>query len=321
MGKYLKLFDTHSDYNTYITGQDKILPNVSYCENENECHYNPYTDPRLIAKFNVEDDSDTTMIFAGMDYGDISLLDNFSKIEVDGAEISLTDLDENNGYYQLSEGEHTIRYTLADPTEMVDGFFGVCESLTSVTIPNSVTSIGDAAFESCSNLTSITIPNSVTTIGYSAFTSCTGLTSITIPNSVTTIGISAFEYCSGLTNVVIPNSVTTIGGTAFYNCTGLTSVTIPNSVTTIGDAAFESCSNLTSITIPNSVTTIERDAFHYCIGLTSVTIQATTPPTLGNSNAFNDTNNCPIYVPSASVATYKAATNWSSLSSRIQAIP
>ena len=99
----------------------------------------------------------------------------------------------------------------------------------------------------CSGLTSVTIGNSVTSIGASAFKNCSGLTSVTIPNSVTSIGRDAFEYCSGLTSVTIGNSVTSIGDFAFLDCSGLTSVTIPNSVTSIGGYAFSFCSGLTSI--------------------------------------------------------------------------
>ena len=127
-----------------------------------------------------------------------------------------------------------------------------CVNLTSVTIPNSVTSIGDSAFSGCTGLTSVTIPNSVTSIGVSAFLGCTGLTSVTIPNSVTSIGDYAFSECTGLTNVTIPNSVTSIGGYAFSECTGLTNVTIPNSVTSIGDNAFKGCKNLTIKLDPES---------------------------------------------------------------------
>ena len=154
---------------------------------------------------------------------------------------------------------------------------------TSVTIPNSVTSIGSSAFYNCSGLTSVTIPNSVTSIGNSAFAYCSGLTSVTIPNSVTTIGNNAFAYCSGLTSVTIPNSVDAIHDCTFLCCTGLTSVTIPNSVTYIGDidtayyitehdGAFYGCTALTSITIPNSVTYIGDYTFYGCTGLTSVTL-------------------------------------------------
>ena len=95
-----------------------------------------------------------------------------------------------------------------------------------MTIPNSVTTIGDFAFCGCTGLTSMTIPNSVTTIGYDAFCGCTGLTSMTVPNSVTTIGCYAFSGCTGLTSMTIPNSVTTIGYDAFEGCTGLTSIII-----------------------------------------------------------------------------------------------
>ena len=149
---------------------------------------------------------------------------------------------------------------------------GGCTLLTSITIPNSVTTIGESAFYNCSSLTSITIPNSVTTIGENAFQSCTSLTSVTIPNSVTTIGESAFHNCISLTSITIPNSVTTIGEVAFSNCTLLSSVTIPNSVTTIGNWAFEGCTSLTSITIPDSVTYIGGGAFSGCTSLTSINI-------------------------------------------------
>ena len=117
----------------------------------------------------------------------------------------------------------------------------IVRGVTSVTIPNSVTSIGNYAFYGCSGLTSVTIGNSVTSIGSRAFGGCTGLTSVTIPNSVTSIGNYAFYGCRALTSVTIPNSVTSIERNAFYDCTGLTSVTIPNSVTSIGYDAFYGC--------------------------------------------------------------------------------
>ena len=132
-------------------------------------------------------------------------------------------------------------------------FYG-CTGLTSITIPNSVTSIGEErAFYGCTGLTSITIPNSVTSIGYEAFSGCTSLTSISIPNSVTSIGEYAFCFCTSLTSISIPESVTSIDGSAFSSCTGLTSISIPNSVTSIGYGAFSSCTGLTSITFAGTV--------------------------------------------------------------------
>ena len=102
--------------------------------------------------------------------------------------------------------------------------FGYCSSLTSITIPDSVTSIGDEAFSKCSGLTSVTIGNSVTNIGQWAFYSCSNLTSITIPDSVTSIGYEAFCYCSSLTSITIPDSVTSIGYSAFFGCSSLTNI-------------------------------------------------------------------------------------------------
>ena len=122
------------------------------------------------------------------------------------------------------------------------------DKLTEITIPNSVTSIGNSTFSNCYRLTSVTIPNSVTSIGNSAFSGCSSLTSVTIPNSVTSIGNEAFNRCSSLTSVTIPNSVTSIGNNAFKGCSALTSVTIPNSVTSTGNNAFKDCSSLTSVT-------------------------------------------------------------------------
>ena len=143
---------------------------------------------------------------------------------------------------------------------------------TSITIPDSVTSIGDYAFWNSSSLTSITIPDSVTSIGSYAFCNCSSIISVTIPDSVTSIGDDAFYNCSSLTSVTIPDSVTSIGDYAFYGCSGLTSVTIPDSVTSIGDYAFYSCSGLTSVTIGNGVTSIGIFAFDGCSGLTAVYI-------------------------------------------------
>ncbi len=133
--------------------------------------------------------------------------------------------------------------------------------ITSVTIANTVTSIGINAFDECENITSVSMGSGIKTIGLGAFFECSSLTSITIPNGVTTINAQTFEYCSSLTSVTIPNSVTSIESSAFNGCTSLSSITIPNSITTIGTYAFKGCSSLTSITIPSSVTAIGGEAF------------------------------------------------------------
>ena len=167
---------------------------------------------------------------------------------------------------------HLTSITLPNSVKSIGekAFSGFC--LKTITLPNSVTTIGNYAFEHCLNLTSITLSNSLTSIGDHAFEYCKHLTSITLPNSLKSIGDMAFISCYELTSIIIPNSVTTIGEGAFWGCSGLTSVTIPNSVTNIGYCVFYECSGLTSITIPNSVTTIGISAFCGCSSLTSLTI-------------------------------------------------
>ncbi|MBP3308382.1 MAG: leucine-rich repeat protein [Clostridia bacterium] len=187
------------------------------------------------------------------------------------------------------------------------------DKITSVTIPNSVTSIGDSAFYGCTSLTSVTIGSGVTSIGSSAFYYCSSLTSITIPSSVTSIGSYAFYDCTSLnfntydnayylgnnenpylvlvkakntsiTSCAINSNTRFIHSYAFYNCTSLTSITIPSSVTSIGSSAFSACTSLTSITIPNGVTSIGYYAFYNCTALTEINFNATAMNDLSDDN-------------------------------------
>ena len=155
-----------------------------------------------------------------------------------------------------------------------------CSGLTSVNIPDAVTRIGMDLFAGCTSLISIAIPNSVTSIEEYAFEHCTSLTSIDIPKSVTSIGDFTFENCSNLTSVHIGNSLTSIGNSVFKGCCSLAAITIPNSVTSISDFAFEDCSSLTSVIISEGVTSIGWNAFAQCTSLTSIASLATTPPYL-----------------------------------------
>ena len=127
-------------------------------------------------------------------------------------------------------------------------------SVTSVTIPDSVTFISDSAFAYCSSLTNISIPNSVTAIGSFAFEGCTKLESITLPSSLLTISEFLFYDCSQLTTIHIPDSVSSIRTYAFYNCGKLETIRIPVSVTSIGSYAFDDCPSSMTVTYSGSKT-------------------------------------------------------------------
>ena len=161
------------------------------------------------------------------------------------------------------------------------------------------------AFYYRDDIISITIPDSVTSIGGWAFSGCSSLTNVTIGNSVTSIGEYAFYYCSKLTSIIIPDSVTNIGYEAFRNCLSLTSVTIPDSVTSIGWGAYYMCDSLTSITIPDSVTSIGHDAFSGCSSLTTIDYDGTIAEwnAISKGSSWNlNTDNYTVYCTDGEIA-------------------
>lgn len=190
-----------------------------------------------------------------------------SSVEV-GGDTYIVDKIKNNAFRSSNLISVTIPNSV---TSIGNDAFNWCAKLTSVTIGDNVTTIGTSAFQSCYRLASLTIGNSVTTIGQYAFTDCDQLISVTIPNSVTTIGHSAFLECNRLTSVTIGSGVTSMSDGVFLDCYNLSSVTILNGVTSIGDDAFSGCTRLKSILIPNSVISIGSNAFALC-GLESLTI-------------------------------------------------
>ena len=209
------------------------------------------------------------------------------------------------------------------------GAFNWCSGLSGeLTIPNSVTQIGNSAFYYCSGLTGeLTIPNSVTTIGDEAFGECFGLTGeLNIPNSVTTIGSHTFHGCHGFTELTIGNNVTTIGGCAFISCSGLTEITIPNNVTNLEGHVFQGCSNLekaiigngvtslfgtfsschnlVEVEISNSVISIDSYTFDGCYNLTEITIPYSV--TAISEHAFRGCSNLTSFVVDVDNTAYQA---------------
>ena len=196
-----------------------------------------------------------------------------------------------------------------------------CNSLTTIAIPNSVTTIENYAFYSCSDLTLLEIPSSVTMIGtMNPFAGCRSLEQIIVTsdnvnydsreNCNAIINTSTNALVSGCKNTVIPNSVTSIGWDAFYYCTGLTNIEIPNSVISIGDDAFAYCSSLTSVEIPSSVTSIGNYAFSRCTSLTLLASFADISPTLGNDVFFSVNKSIPVYVPCGASMAYQSTNGW-----------
>ena len=249
MGDWITNFETTAEYNAALPNLE--TPHVSLTQDDMKVHYVPET--RLVAKFNVTITGSEIRIASGTS--------NFSSIEIDGVvQPSVT-----TGYTFSTTGEHTVKYTLTDPTIIDGSALRQCSAITSIYVPESVTSIGQSSFAHCSGLTSIYMPDSVTTIGkYAFYHSTTGEHTVKYTLlDPTTICDNAFNTCSGLTSIDIPSGVTSIGGGMCSACTSLTSCTIGSGVTSIGASAFRSCSSLELI-ISNAMTapTIESNTFY-----------------------------------------------------------
>ena len=249
----------------------------NYCGNCGE--------PRPQAKVAPAETIDDTIYTSG-DFEYQILTDGTARITKYNGKASALDIPGSIDTYRVTSiGDHAFSWcnsltsiTIPDSVTCIGEYaFSWCAFLISIMIPESVSSIGDSAFHGCSRLTSITIPDSVTSIGDYAFRWCSSLTSITIPDGVTKIGDYAFSWCRSLTSIKIPDGVTKIESGAFYGCTGLTSIKIPHRVTKIGDYAFSYCAKLTSIEIPDSVTEIGDDAFSGCNCLVEIKLHFSSP--------------------------------------------
>ena len=169
----------------------------------------------------------------------------------------------------------------------------------------------------------IVIPNTLsgTSIAAYIFQNCVGVTSITLPPQVTTIGKNAFEKCSNVERIVKSDGsgITVVNGNSFNDCSKLVEIPpLSEGMTAVQNWCFMGCSALTHIELPSTITQIKWQAFYGCGNLGYILIKATTPPTLDSNALPNELG--PIFVPDASVATYKAATRWSDVAAKIRPI-
>ncbi len=199
-----------------------------------------------------------------------------------------------------SEYEYGVRITRCDKNvsgkvvipEAIEGYevkwissyaFSSCKNITEITIPDSVTEIGNSAFSGCTSLAEIVIPDSVTEIGEFAFSGCTALLKVVLSKNMTAIEAQTFSGCSSLESIIIPEGVTKIGtrsksedfmcdGAAFYGCTSLKEIIIPDSVTEIWWRAFSGCTSLSKVKLPKNLTSINSDVFSGCTSLAEITI-------------------------------------------------
>ena len=218
--------------------------------------------------------------------------------------------------------------------------------LTTYVVDDAISVLGQGSFMDCTNLLSITLPSRLTQIESLAFYGCTALTSITLPETLLTIGAQAFDGCSSISTFHVPQSVNTIKDGVFNGCaelasftgkfasadgrflityneaiaiapSGMTKCVFPEGVKVIRPYTIWKNSLLNEIVLPASLTYINISAITECKNLSSIVLLGTTPPGATNNSFFSNTNNCPIYVPAASVEAYKSAQYWSAYAERI----
>ena len=207
--------------------------------------------------------------------------------------------------------------------------------ITSITLPNSITSLGNNCFDACTNLISVKLPNNITSLGDNTFSNCRKLSSIKLPDTLTSLGKYCFSHCY-LTSLILPNSITTLEEGCFFGCENIETITLPTNITnlpelcfeyckklskitlhegitSLGISCFQGCTSLTSIILPKGITSLKTDCFHKCSNLITVTCQW---ENLDNVKAASDAfssifSEARLYIPKGTTAIYKAKEPWS----------
>lgn len=223
---------------------------------------------------------------------------------------TVTQVDDNAFYGSTNLTSITLPSTV---TTLGQELFVNCDRLTSATLGDGITGIGDKAFYYCTSLTTVKFGSSVGSIGEKAFYGCSSLKSLTLPDDITTIGAYAFYDCSALSALTLGSKLTSIGESAFRKCSSLESIKIPSLVTSVGDYAFNSCIKLTYVWLGSSLKSIGQFAFTDCGNIATIYSLSTTPPTCSDRGVFSSYT-ATLNVPGSSISTYSATQGWSSFS-------
>ena len=221
---YLKLFQNHTEYETFVSGDTMVRPNVSHCIEENDVHYNPK--PTLIrAKYHFVDAS-YSIIFCST-YGSNGvypdIIERIKNIWINDRKLTNEEVQtiiSNYGHIGMS-GDVTVLFELSDTTEVGRNFFYGVTDLIELELDEGFKRIDDMAFNNCTNLQTIKLPSTINSIGYYAFSQCENLQTIELPSAVNSIGYYAFNYCTNLQTIKLPSAVNSIGYGIFCDCGNL----------------------------------------------------------------------------------------------------
>lgn len=237
-------------------------------------------------------------------YNNIGYMEDFDGKLTDGRILS------GNILYTVNDEDHTAAVAYDQSPVNPTGEIVIPSSFTWKTTTYTVTSIASSAYWYGGEITAVSLPNTLTHIGDAAFIA-TGLTSVTIPRSVTSIEDGAFALCGNLSSVTLEEGLTALGTQMFQGDPSLTEITIPNSITDLPAGILSSCENLVSVTLGTGVDTIGENAFSNSDKLARLAIYAPAPPTVNDYNHPALVSTCCLMVPSSVKAAYEAHPYWS----------